>query len=74
MIDRQRNTFKYKGYDISVEADPESKSGISFLMPDRSIPGRSYFAFAYFDDVDRFIKCNCNWDDYEKAVKSEVNS
>lgn len=64
MEDRQRNTFKYKGYDISVEADPESKSGISFLMPDRSIPGSSYFTFAYFDDVDRFIKCNCDWDKF----------
>ena len=64
MTDRDRNTFKYKGYDISVEVDPESISGISFLMPDRSIPGKSYFTFAYFDDVDRFIKCNCDWDQF----------
>lgn len=64
MTDRERNTFKYKGYDISVEADTESISGISFLMPDRSIPGQSYFTFAYFDDVDRFIKCNCDWDKF----------
>lgn len=67
MSDRERNTFKYKGYDVTVEADPESVSGISFLMPNRELPGKSFYAFAYFDGVEKFIKCNCDWDKYTKS-------
>lgn len=67
MIDRDRNTFKYKGYDVTVEADSESVSGISFLLPNRELPGKSFYAFAYFDDVEKFIKCNCDWDKYLKS-------
>jgi len=64
MSDRERNTFKYKGYDITVETDIESVSGLSFLIPDRNLPGHSYHTFAYFDDIDRFIKCGCDWDKF----------
>ena len=46
MTDRERNTFKYKGYDVTVEVDTESVSGISFLIPNREHPGRSFYAFA----------------------------
>ena len=61
--DRLRNTFKYKGYDIFVEYDPESVSNLSFSIPDRSLP-KSYFTFAYFDDVDRFISCGLDWNKF----------
>ena len=67
MTDRDRNTFKYKGYDVTVEADSESVSGISFLVPNRELPGRSFYAFSYFDGVEKFIKCNCDWDTYLKS-------
>ena len=66
MTDRQRNTFKYSNIDIIVEADIESVSGISFLVQDTSLPGKAYSAFAYFDDVKRFIDCNCDWDKFTK--------
>lgn len=64
MTDRERNTFKYKGYDVTVERDEESVSGISFLVPNRELPGKSYYAFAYFDEIDKFILCGCNWDKF----------
>ena len=67
MTDRERNTFKYKGYDVTVEVDTESVSGLSFLMPNRECPGKSFYAFAYFDNVDKFIRCNCNWDVYLRS-------
>lgn len=63
MSDEKRNTFKYKGYDISVVPDEESVSGLSFKIPDRSFP-KSYFTFAYFDDIDKFIKVGCDWDKF----------
>ena len=60
---RLRNTFKYRGYDIFVEYDPESVSNLSFSIPDRSLPN-SYFIFAYFDDLDRFITCGLDWEKF----------
>ena len=65
--DRTRNTFKYRGYDIFVEYDPESVSNLSFNIPDRSLPN-SYFTFAYFDDLDRFISCGLDWDKFSGVV------
>lgn len=62
MTDRERNTFQYKDVDIIVENDVESVSGISFLIRDKSLPGKAYFSFAYFDDVKRFVDLGCNWD------------
>ena len=62
MSDRERNTFQYNNIDIIVESDTESVSGISFLIKDTSLPGNAYSAFAYFDDVKRFIDCDCDWD------------
>lgn len=64
MTDRERNTFKYGEYDITVLADDESVSGISFLIPNNELPRNSFYSFAYFDDVDKFIKCDCNWDKF----------
>ena len=64
MTDRQRNTFQYNSVDIIVEPDIESVSGISFLIKDFSLPGNSYSAFAYFDDVKRFVDCGCDWDKF----------
>ena len=66
MTDRQRNTFQYNNTAVIVEPDIESVSGISFLIRDNSLPGESYSAFAYFDDVKRFIECGKDWD---KMVK-----
>ena len=63
MTDKERNTFKYKGYDVTVAVDCESKSGLSFSIPDRSIPN-GFSTFAYFDDVDNFIKSGCNWETF----------
>ena len=68
MSDRQRNTFQYNNIDIIVEPDIESVSGISFLIKDTSLPGESYSAFAYFDDIKRFIDCDCSWDKMTKGV------
>lgn len=62
MTDRERNTFQYNNVDIIVEPDIESVSGISFLVRDNSLPGNAYSAFAYFDDVKRFIDFDCDWD------------
>ena len=61
MSDRERNTFQYNNVDIIVESDTESVSGISFLIRDMSLPGNAYSAFAYFDDVKRFVDCGCDW-------------
>ena len=61
MSDRERNTFQYNNVDIIVESDTESVSGISFLIKDTSLPGNAYSAFAYFDDVKRFVDCDCDW-------------
>ena len=66
MTDRQRNTFQYNQVDIIVEADIESVSGISFLVRDESLPGEAYSAFAYYDDVKKFIDCNRNWSEFLK--------
>ena len=66
MTDRERNTFQYAGTPVAVESDIESVSGISFLIKDKSLPGNAYSAFAYFDDVKRFIDCGCNWDKFTK--------
>lgn len=55
MTDRQRNTINYKGIDIIVEKDVESISGISFLIKDPSMPGNSFYAFAYYDEVKKFV-------------------
>ena len=74
MTDRERNTIRYHNIDITVEPDVESASGISFLIRDGSTPGNSYYTFAYFDSAKLFVDCNCIWDEYEKAEKSEVNS
>lgn len=60
---RLRNTFKYRGYDVSVEYDSESNSKLTFSIPDRSLPN-SAFGFAYFDDLDRFISCGLDWDKF----------
>lgn len=67
MSDRQRNTFQYNGVDIIVESDIESVSGISFLIKDDSLPGNCFSAFAYFDDVKRFVDLGCNWDRMTKG-------
>lgn len=67
MTDRERNTFDYQNVAIIVEADAESVSGISFLVQDNNLPGKAYSAFAYFDDVRRFIDCGCNWDKFTKG-------
>ena len=66
MSDRERNTLQYNNVDIIVESDIESVSGISFLIRDKSLPGEAYSAFAYFDDIKKFIDCGCDWD---KMVK-----
>ena len=66
MRDRERNTLQYNNVDIIVESDIESVSGISFLIRDTSLPGEAYSAFAYFDDIKKFIDCGCDWD---KMVK-----
>lgn len=67
MTDRQRNTFQYNDVNVVVESDIESVSGISFLIRDSSLPGNAYSAFAYFDDVKRFIDCGCDWDKMTKG-------
>ena len=67
MTDRQRNTFQYNNINIIVEPDIESVSGISFLIRDTSLPAESYSAFAYFDDVRKFIDCGSNWDKFLKG-------
>ena len=67
MTDRERNTFEYKMVDSLVEADAESVSGISFLVQDNNLPGKAYSAFAYFDDVRRFIDCGCDWNKFTKG-------
>lgn len=61
--DKSRNTFKYRGYDISVEYDANSVSNLSFMIPDRSLPN-SFFSFAYFDELDEFISSGLNWDKF----------
>ena len=66
MTDRERNTLVYNNVDVIVESDIESVSGISFLIRDKSLPGNAYSSFAYFDDVDRFIKCGCDWNKFIK--------
>ena len=48
--------------DISVEADIESVSGISFLIRNKSLPGESFYAFSYFDEAKKFIDLGCDWD------------
>lgn len=53
--------------DIIAEADVESVSGISFLVKDSSLPGNAYSAFAYFDDVKRFVDCGCDWNKFTKG-------
>ena len=68
MSDRQRNTFQYNNIDIIVESDIESVSGISFLIKDNSLPGNAYSAFAYFDEVKKFIDYGCDWDKMTKGV------
>jgi len=65
--DRERNTIQYNNVSIMVEPDVESVSGLSFLIPDTSMPGNAYSAFAYFDDVKRFVDCGCNWDKMTKG-------
>ena len=62
MTDRQRNTFQYNSVNVIVEPDIESVSGISFLIKDDSISWDAYSAFAYFDEVKKFIDCGCSWD------------
>lgn len=63
--DRKRNTFSYKGFEIFVEVDQESCSGLSFSIPDKDIDlPNTFCTFAYFDDLDRFIECGRNWDIY----------
>lgn len=63
--ERKRNTFNYKGFDIFVEVDPESCSGLSFNIPDKDIKlPNTFCTFAYFDDLDRFIECGRDWDIY----------
>lgn len=64
-VNRIRNTFHYRGYDIFVEVDTESCSGLSFSIPDKDINlPNTFCTFAYFDDLDRFIDCNRDWDVY----------
>lgn len=74
MTDRERNTIRYHNIDVIAEVDLESASGISFLIKDESMPGNSYYTFAYFDSAKLFIDCNCIWDDYLDAEKSVMNS
>ena len=68
MTDRERNTLQYKDVDVIVETDVESVSGLSFLIKDDSLPGNAYSAFAYFDDVKRFIDCGCDWNKFTKGT------
>lgn len=68
MTDRQRNTFKYNNVDIIVEPDIESVSGISFLVKDESLAWNAYSAFAYFDEVKKFIDFGCSWDKMTKGA------
>lgn len=67
MSDRERNTFQYNNINIIVEPDIESVSGISFLIKDDAFPWEVYSAFAYFDDVKRFVDCGCSWDKMTKG-------
>ena len=67
MSDRERNTVQYNNTNVIVTPDIESVSGISFLIKDNSLPGESYSAFAYFDDVRRFIDFGCDWDKMTKG-------
>ena len=55
MTNRQRTTINYKEIDIIVEKDVESISGISFLIKDTSMPGNSFYAFAYYDEAKKFV-------------------
>ena len=68
MTDRERNTIQYNGTDIIAVADCESVTGISFLIKENSLPGNAYSAFAYFDDVKKFIDFGCDWDKMTKGV------
>lgn len=64
-LTRSRNTFVYKGFSIFVEVDPDSCSGLSFSIPDKDLKlSNTFCTFAYFDDLDRFIECDRDWDKY----------
>ena len=66
----ERNTFKYKGYDITVQYSQYTPSNLEFLIPDRSKPN-SYFALAYFDEVDELISLGLDWDKYQERHAEE---
>ena len=66
MTDQVRNTFKYKGYDVIVEYNPYTLSKIEFRIPDRSLPN-SFFAFAYFDELEDFIALGLDWNKYRET-------
>ena len=64
-LHRDRNTFVYRGISIFVEPNPESKSGLSFCIPDKDLDlPNTFCTFAYFDDLDRFIDCGRDWNVY----------
>jgi len=60
-----RNTFKYKGYDITVRSSQHTPSNLEFLIPDRSKPN-SYFTLAYFDEVEDLISVGLDWNKYRE--------
>ncbi len=66
MIDAKRNTFKYKGYDVTVAYCQYTPSHLEFSIPDRSLPN-AFFSFAYFDEVDDFIALGLDWDKYRET-------
>ena len=68
MTDRERNTIQYAGVDVIAVSDVESVSGISFLIKDNSLPGNAYSAFAYFDDVKKFVDLGCDWNKMIKGT------
>lgn len=65
MTDNERNTFKYKGYDVMVQYCQYTPSKLEFLIPDRSAPN-AYFALAYFDEVDALISLGLDWQKYKE--------
>ena len=65
-----RNTFKYRGYDVTVKYSPYTPSHLEFLIPDRSQPN-TYFSFAYFDEIDDLIAVGLDWDKYRELHPEE---
>lgn len=66
MTDNERNTFKYRGYDVTVQYSQYTPSKLEFLIPDRNMPN-TYFCLSYFDEIDDLIALGMDWHKYRET-------